>query len=78
LRTELSSLPGIKVYPSGANFLLIESILRPSKEVFTALATRGILIRDVSSYPMLGKGLRISVGTADENLELVTALKEIL
>jgi histidinol-phosphate aminotransferase len=78
LRTELKSLPGFKVYPSGANFLLVESILRPPGEVFTALAARGILIRDVSSYPMLEKGLRISVGTPEENRELVGALKEIL
>lgn len=78
LRSELTLLPAIKVYPSGANFLLVESISRTPKEIFTALAARGILIRDVSSYPMLEKGLRISVGTPDENLELVTALKEIL
>jgi histidinol-phosphate aminotransferase len=78
LRRELEALPGLVVHPSGANFLLVESLSHPPKEVFTALVERGILIRDVSSYPMLERGLRISVGTPDENRELIEALREIL
>lgn len=78
LRRQLGVLPGITVYPSGANFLLIESAGKPPGEIFTLLAQRGILIRDVSTYPMLARGLRITVGTPEENDELVTALREIL
>lgn len=78
LRRELELLPGITVYPSGANFLLVESRKKSPGEIFRSLQQRGILIRDVSSYPMLGRGLRITVGTAEENHELVAALREIL
>ena len=38
---------------------------------------KGILIRNVSSAPMLENYVRISVGTPDENDKLIAALKEI-
>lgn len=78
LRRDLELLPGITVYPSGANFLLVESSGKPPGDIFRVLQRRGILIRDVTSYPMLEKGLRITVGTTQENQELVGALREIL
>ena len=40
-----------------------------------SLYEQGILIRDVSSYPMLSKCLRISVGTREENDRLLSALR---
>ncbi|MBP1692029.1 MAG: histidinol-phosphate aminotransferase, partial [Bacteroidetes bacterium] len=75
---ELSHMRGITVYPSSANFLLVEVSGRSPREIFLALAERGILIRDVSAYPMLQKALRISIGTPEENTALLTALQEIL
>ena len=44
------------------------------KAVFEALYRRGVLVRDVSSYPMLSRCLRISVGTPDENDTFLRAL----
>ena len=35
--------------------------------VFRALCEEGILVRDVSRYPMLGQFLRVSVGLPREN-----------
>ncbi len=78
LRRGLESLPGLRVYPSGANFVLIESVDKTPGEIFTALVRQGILIRDVSTYPMLERGLRITVGTRTQNERLVTTLEEIL
>jgi histidinol-phosphate/aromatic aminotransferase/cobyric acid decarboxylase-like protein len=46
--------------------------------VFNALLKNGILIRDVSSYPMLARGLRVSIGTPEENREFLAALMEAL
>lgn len=78
LKKRLETITGLKVYPSAGNFLLIESLRRPPKEVQREMASRGILIRDVSTYPGLGRGLRITVGTPEENEACVTALKEVL
>ena len=77
LGRELSRLPGVRVYPTEANFFLIEVPVAP-KLIFEDLYEKGILIRDVSSYPMLSRCLRISVGTADENDRLLSALHAAL
>jgi len=74
----LAAFPGVKVFPSSANFLLVELLERPPKDLFQSLVHRGILIRDVSSYPMLQRCLRISTGTREENDALLQALKEVL
>ena len=70
----LGEIPGVKVYPSRANFFLVEVPTAP-RAVFDALYAKGILIRDVSSYPMLGRCLRISVGTPQENKQLLEQLQ---
>ena len=77
LGRELSRMPGLKVYPTEANFFTIEVPVSP-RLVFEDLYGQGILIRDVSSYPMLSKCLRISVGTPDENNRLLSALHAAL
>ena len=74
---ELELIPGMKVYPSEANFFLVEAPVAP-RTLFDELYGQGILIRDVSSYPMLSRCLRISVGTRDENDRLLSALRRIL
>lgn len=60
---------GIKVHPSGANFLLFEQSKRPPQELHTALFRRGVLIR---SYPI---GLRVSIGARAMNDAFLAALK---
>ncbi len=44
--------------------------------VFERLIHRGVLVRDVSGYPMLDRCLRVSVGTPDENARFLAALRE--
>jgi len=78
LYAQLQALPGLRVYPSRANFLLIELAEREPKVVFEALYRRGILVRDVTSYPRLSRCLRVSVGTEQENESLLAALSETL
>jgi histidinol-phosphate aminotransferase len=74
---ELSALPGFKVYPSESNFFLVEVPITP-RELYDDLYAQGILVRDVSSYPMLSKCLRISVGAPEENNHLLSALRTSL
>jgi histidinol-phosphate aminotransferase len=61
----LRTLPLERVYPSEANFILVRTAEK--QRLFAFLREQGILIRDVSSYPMLENCLRISVGTDREN-----------
>ena len=74
----LSSMDGLRPYPSGANFLLFETLRRSAREVFEGLLSRGILIRDVSSYPLLERGLRVTIGTPEECDAFLEALQEVL
>ncbi|MBN1129034.1 MAG: histidinol-phosphate transaminase [Chitinispirillaceae bacterium] len=71
LLTFLKTLPLDEVYPSAANFILIR--YREKARLFDALKRSGILVRDVSSYPMLEGCLRISIGTPHENEALKKA-----
>ena len=68
----LSALP-ITVYPSAANFILVRT--NRKQELFDALLADGILVRDVSTYPMLENCLRISVGAPDENRQLQQSME---
>jgi histidinol-phosphate/aromatic aminotransferase/cobyric acid decarboxylase-like protein len=77
VRTALSGIHGFRVHPSRANFLLVESLVRQPREVFDHLLRKGILIRDVSSYPGLSRGVRITIGTPEENDECLLALREL-
>lgn len=72
---ELYRIPGVKPYPSRANFILIELAEADPKAVFESLYERGVLVRDVTAYPRLDRCLRVTVGTEDENVTLVQALR---
>ena len=74
----LRRLDGVRTYQSGANFLLFETLSKSPADIFNALLRKGILIRDVSSYPLLDRGLRVSVGTPEDNKEFLAAMKEVL
>lgn len=70
----LSVLKGIrKIYPSDANFLLVE--VENPDELYEKLIQRKIIIRNRNS--VIKNCVRISVGTPEENQELLNALKEI-
>ena len=73
----MKGISGVTVYPSHANFLLFETVKKPG-EVFKRIIERGIIIRDVSSYPMLKKALRVSIGLPEENDRFYEALKEVM
>lgn len=79
LMGRLAGLPGITVYPSAANFVLIRCHRQPAREVFRRLLDDyGILVRDVSSAAELAQCLRISVGTAEDVDAVGEALGEIV
>ncbi len=78
LQKKLRSL-GIKVYPSAANFLLLETNLTKLTfaELLQNLITKyGIVVRDCSTYKPLTKNrfVRIAVRSRAENKKLFSAL----
>jgi histidinol-phosphate aminotransferase len=75
LYAALKAIPGLEPVPSRANFMVVRSAVEP-RRVYAELLRRGILIRDVSGYPMLGQYFRASVGTPEENDLLLAALRE--
>jgi histidinol-phosphate aminotransferase len=76
LYESLKQVKGLEPVSSRANFLVVRSTVSP-RVVFDELLKRDILIRDVSGYPMLKDYFRVSVGTPEENDELLDALREI-
>jgi histidinol-phosphate aminotransferase len=78
LARDLAALPGVRVFPSRANFILFELHAHDPRRVFEDLYARGVLVRDVTAYPRLERCLRVSVGTEEENAALLAALRESL
>ena len=71
----LASMPGVRAWPSRANFFVLELLEGTDpKAVFSSMLRRGVLVRDVTSYPMLGRCLRVSVGSEAENEAFLGAL----
>ncbi|AKP87735.1 histidinol-phosphate transaminase [Achromobacter ruhlandii] len=80
LAAALAALPGVRVFPSAANFVLARfSGKLDGNAVHLALKQRKILVRNFSNaHPLLAGCLRISVGSPDENAALLSALQDIL
>ena len=76
MNTELNNLDKIeKVYPSDANFLLVK--IENAHEIYLKLIEQKIIVRDRSKVELCEDTLRITVGTAEENLKLINALKSL-
>ena len=74
LGAALSTLPGVTVFPSQANFFLVR--VPDAERSYEALKRQGVLVRNL--HPGLANCLRITVGTPEENRILLNALKEAL
>lgn len=77
LAEALRRLPGLTVFPSGANFVLVKPA-GDGHALWERLVARGVLVRDFSRWPRLDDCLRITVGTPDENDRCIAALRESL
>ncbi|GAB5046618.1 histidinol-phosphate transaminase [Thermodesulfovibrio sp. TK110] len=74
LYRELLKIQKLKVYPSEANFILLQ--IENSKTIYQKLIKAGILVRDLSS--VINNALRVTIGTSEENEEFLKTLKKIL
>ncbi|MDT7830610.1 histidinol-phosphate transaminase [Pricia sp. S334] len=64
-----------KIYPSDANFVLVK--VDDADKRYQQLLDMGIVTRNRSNQPLCENTLRFTIGTPDENIKLVMALKEI-
>jgi len=64
-----------KIYPSDANFVLVK--VDNANEKYSQLLEKGIVIRNRTTQPLCENSLRFTIGTNEENLKLISALKEI-
>ncbi len=77
LQAELAALPGVTAYPSEANMILVR--VPDAAQTFAGMKARGVLIKNVSSlHPLLANCVRLTVGSADENTQMLAALKASL
>jgi len=73
----LQALPTVKAWKSDANMILVR--VPDAAKTFEGMRSRKVLIKNVSKmHPLLANCLRLTVGTADENTQMLAALKESL
>ena len=64
-----------KIYPTEANFVLIE--VDDATKRYDELIAKGIVIRNRTTQPLCKNTLRLTIGTVDENQKLMDALVAI-
>lgn len=72
----LTRIPGIRPYPSRANFILFACLCFPGGEVFTRLRKQGVLVRFFSEQGMENL-LRVTIGTPAENDVFLDELEKV-
>jgi len=68
---------GVKVWKSDANMILVR--VPDAAKTFEGMKSRKVLVKNVSKmHPLLANCLRLTVGTADENAQMLAALEKSL
>lgn len=63
-----------KLYPTDANFFLVR--VTDADSIYQYLVDRGIIVRNRNRVMLCGNCLRITIGTPQENCELLSALRQ--
>ena len=73
LEAQMRNIFGVEVFPSDTNFLILRTP-HPAGILFRKLLDSNVLIRDVSSYPMMERMLRVNAGLKEENERFISVL----
>jgi histidinol-phosphate aminotransferase len=77
LQAALARLEAVKAWPSDANMILVR--VPDAQKTFEGMKSRGVLVKNVSRmHPLLANCLRLTVGTAAENSQMLSALEASL
>jgi histidinol-phosphate aminotransferase len=72
----LKAIPCIReIYPTAANFVLVK--VDDANKRYDQLIKKGIVIRNRTSQALCENTLRLTVGTAEESMQLISALKTL-
>jgi histidinol-phosphate aminotransferase len=63
-----------KVFPTDANFFLAR--MTDAQTIYDYLVERGIIVRNRSRISLCENCLRVTIGTKNENNELLAALRQ--
>ena len=72
----IDELPGVRYWPSDANYLLLHFDSLSGDDVYSALAERGIFVRQFDTH-RLERAVRLSIGTPEQNDIVISALRDI-
>ena len=76
LRQDLEQLDLVEhIYPTDSNFFLVR--VKGANLLYSRLIEQKIIVRDRSKVVLCNEGLRITIGTKEENDKLIQALKNI-
>ncbi|VEI59055.1 histidinol-phosphate aminotransferase-2 [Pasteurella multocida] len=76
LEAELRTLPCVEnVFASDGNYVLVK--FKNGQKVFQTLWDQGIILRNQHSALMLENCIRITIGTAEENRQVIEAIRQI-
>jgi histidinol-phosphate aminotransferase len=77
LLAALAAMPGVQAFPSEGNMILVR--VPDATRAFEGMRARGVLIKNVSKmHPLLANCVRLTVGTTDENTQMLAALQASL
>jgi histidinol-phosphate aminotransferase len=74
IETVLAAVPGVRAWHSDANMVLVR--VPDADRTFQGMKAAGVLVKNVSKmHPLLANCLRLTVGTAAENEQMLKALQ---
>jgi histidinol-phosphate aminotransferase len=77
LQQKLAGLRAVTAWPSDANMILVR--VPDAQKTFDGMKSHGVLVKNVSKmHPLLANCLRLTVGTATENAQMLAALEASL
>jgi histidinol-phosphate aminotransferase len=77
LLRSLGKIAGLHPFPSDANFIFFSCDF-DTDNIYSTLARKGILIKNLNSPGVLKNCMRVTVGSREENEEFLKVLKKIL
>ena len=73
----VAAMPAVKAWRSDANMILVR--VPDADRAFQGMKARGVLVKNVSKmHPLLAGCLRLTVGTVEENAQMLQALQASL